>query len=310
MDRLHRALRVLWNHFKQGFLKQRLVLKAGALSYTSVLCLLPLLAITFSVSSIVLAQMGPHQTDRLIDGVLIKLVPQIALLNQETRITTPGGLPTRVEIRHKIKNFLEEIGAGEVGVLGVGFLIFLSISLLVTMEHTFNDIWNIQEGRPWFNRVILYWSAMTLGLMFFLMGIALTSRLQSTQLAETLTHIPYLTRVVQFLTPFVLFWAGLTLFYITIPNTSVEIVPALFGGLMGGTLLQLNITLNTIYVVNVLIAGELYGWFGILPILLVGLYVFWLFVLSGAQLTYSLQSLSRSASSRPRPVQTPGAETT
>lgn len=291
-------------------MKKRLILKAGALSYTSVLCLLPLLAITFSVSSIVLAQMGPHQTDRLIDGVMVKLVPQIALLNQHSRITTPDGLPTRVQVRQKIKEFLEEIGAGEVGVLGVGFLIFLSISLLVTMEHTFNDIWNVQEGRPWFNRVILYWSAMTLGLIFFLMGITLTSRLQSTQLAETLTHIPYLTRIVQFLTPFALFWAGLTLFYLTIPNTSVNLVPALLGGLMAGTLLQLNITLNTIYVVNVLIAGELYGWFGILPILLVGLYVFWLFVLSGAQLTYSLQSLGRSASSRPRPVQTPGAETT
>jgi membrane protein len=285
------SLNNLWYHFKDGFLRKRLVLKSAALSYTTVLCLLPLLALTFSVTNFMLEQAGPDERRRIIDRVIVRVIPQVELLEESRPDTEDAShvLPTRSDIRNQVNEFLELTGSGEMGIYGILFFIFLVLSMLITIEHTFNDIWHIDKGRPWLQRISVYWSVVTLGLILIVAAVVLTGRWQATTVARQISKVPYLSRLLSFITPFVIFWLGLTFTYVTLPYTRVSLRAGFVGGIVAGTLLQVNNLLNTMYVFTVTSYREFYGGLGILPIFLVGLYVSWLIVLCGAQLTYSLE---------------------
>jgi len=253
---------------------------------------LPLLALTFSVSNFILTQAGPRERNQIIDRVIVRVIPQVKLLEESRSPDQPSRkvLPTRQQLRQQVQDFLELTGSGKVGVYGVLFFIFLALSMLITIEHTFNDIWEIKKGRPWLQRVSVYWSIMTLGLILLIVAIVLTGRWQATYVAQQIQEIPYVSRLLSFITPFVIFWLGLTFTYMAMPNTKVSLWAASVGGVTAGTLLQLNNLLNTMYVYTVASYQEFYGGLGVLPILLVGLYVFWFIILCGGQLTYSLET--------------------
>jgi len=271
----------------QGFQGKNLLIKAAALSYTSVLCLIPLIAVTFTLSSMLMTGMGEHKTDRLIEVMLTRIVPQVELLD-ESRPGIEAGrghLPTKQEIRDQVKKFVNSLGSGQVGILGFGSLIFLAGSLLLTVEHSFDDIWNVSRSRPLFRRVGLYALVMVLGLLTLVGAVYFTGRWQASRLGEALGHIPYATSVLDFLLPFVLFWSGSTFLYFCVPNTPVRVRDAVIGGTFGGVLLQSNNFLNLLYVFSISTAQRFYGALGIIPVFLLGLYVSWLIVLAGAQLT-------------------------
>ncbi|MFP4687336.1 MAG: YihY/virulence factor BrkB family protein [bacterium] len=283
-------------HFWHSFLEKGLLLKAAALSYTTVLCILPLLAVTFTVSSFIIARMDPAQTDQLIDTVIVRLVPQVQLLNktetEDLKVNTPGpAMPTREQLREQVKEMMNQLGSGGVGLVGIGFFIFLAISLLVAMEHIFNDIWKVRSGRPIIIKIAMYWSVLTLGTFLLITAITMTGRWQSTAVFQRLQKLPYFTRLFQFITPFVLFWIALTFIYMALPNKRVRLLPAFIGAIFGGSLLQFNNILNALYIFNVAMVRRLYGGLGILPIFLLGLYVSWLFVLAGGQLTHSIETI-------------------
>lgn len=285
--------------FKNGFVEKRLILKAGALSYTTVLCVLPLLAITFSVANIALTRLGPDQTNKLVDNFMSRMVPQVKLLREDNQSRLQNKvdeeleiLPSKSEIRNHFKNFIKSVGSGQVGLIGTFFLLFLAVSLVLTMEHTFNDIWGVTVSRGILARISMYFSVIIFGLIFLSTAITLTGRWQSTVVARSLQKIPYLTRLFNFLTPFVLFWFILSFIYITLPSTRVKFIPAIAGGILAGTLLQMNNLLNSLYVVNLVMASKIYGGLGILPIFLFGLYVSWLIVLAGAEFSYSLEKIT------------------
>ncbi len=285
--------------FKEGFMDKMLILRAAALSYTTVLCIIPLLAVAFTVSNLLLAQMDPAETDQIIDTFMVRIIPQVQLLEEdrdptlidEDEYPAENALPTREELRTQIKNFMQALGTGRIGLMGVGFLIFLALSLLITMEHTFNDIWEVEQGRPLLIRITMYWSVMTLGLIMLLSAYAMTGYWQGTRIARRLRDIPYAPGVLQFLTPFFIFWVALTFIYLALPNTRVKFIPAFTGAVFGGTLLQLNNIMNAVYITNIAMARRFYGGLGILPIILLGLFISWLFVLSGGQLAYSVETI-------------------
>lgn len=274
----------------KGFLKKNLLLKAAALSYTSVLCLIPIVAVTFTIASMLITGMGEERTDELIEVMLVRIVPQVELLD-ESRTTIRSGrgqLPTKQEIRDQVKEFVRSLGTGQVGILGFGSLLFLAASLLFTVEHCFDDIWHVARKRPLPRRAGLYVLVLILGILTFVGAVYMTGRWQATRLGRTLGRIPYATSTMDFLLPFGLFWSGTTFLYFSMPNTAVRIRDAVVGGLFGGILLQLNNFLNLLYVFSITTAQRFYGALGIIPIVLLGLYVSWLIVLAGAQLTYVL----------------------
>lgn len=278
-------------HFFRCFFKKRLLLKAAALSYTTVLTLLPLLAITFTLSNFALTQMEPEQTDRMLEVLLTRFVPQVEVLDRARQTENGQDLLTKEDIKKRIKTFMDEMGSGQIGLVGASIFLFLAFSLLVTIEHSLNDIWDVPYGRPIFNRITLYWTILTLGSILVLTAFAFTTRWQSSLIGETIGELPFLTRVINILLPFCLLWIGLTALYIVLPNIKVNTRAALLGGMVAGILVQLNNILSFLYLFNVATAARLYGKLGLLPIFLGGLYISWLIVLSGAQFTNSLETV-------------------
>jgi len=160
----------------------------------------------------------------------------------------------------------------------------------MTIEHSLNDIWDVSYGRNLPTRILLYTFILIIGSMLYLMAIFYTSSWQDSRVAETIRHVPFLSGTLQFVLPFVLCWAVLCFLYFVLPNTKISLLPGLIGGIVSGTFLQLNNVLSFLYLLNVATATRLYGKLGMLPILLGGLYVSWLIVLAGAQLTKTLEN--------------------
>ncbi|MFB6344409.1 MAG: YihY/virulence factor BrkB family protein [bacterium] len=281
----------LLTHFVKSFFKKRLLLKAAALSYTTVLTLLPLLAITLSLSNFALTQMEPNQTDRLLEGLLTRFIPQVEVLDQARESENGVKLLSKEDIKDRIRDFIEEMGSGQIGLLGASIFLFLAFSLLVTIEHSMNDVWNVPYGRPLLNRIALYWTILTLGSVLVITAFAFTTRWQSSMIGQTINELTVVSRIINILLPFCLLWIGLTCLYIVLPNLSVNTRAALLGGLLAGILVQLNNILSFLYLFNVATAARLYGKLGLLPIFLGGLYVTWLIVLAGAQITHSIETV-------------------
>lgn len=275
--------------FVQSFMEKRLLLKAAALSYTSLLTLLPLVAITFTVTNFLIMSVDPDQIDELLELILTHIVPQVELLDPAVGGVPANGTLTKVEIIEGIKNIISQIGSGQVGLVGASIFLFLAFSLLLTIEHSLNDIWNVSYGRNLPTRILLYLFILVIGSLLYLLAIFYTSRWQGSLLARTIQHVPFLSRALQFVLPFVFCWMALCFLYFVLPNTRIALIPGLIGGIVSGTFLQLNNVLSFLYLLNVATATRLYGKLGILPIMLGGLYISWLIVLAGAQFTKTLE---------------------
>ena len=276
-----------WYLVAKSFSRNRGPVRAASLAYTTLLALVPILAVVVSISSSFLKKDGQKPIDLLIQRLITTVAPQLGL--------SPNGDAAeadrqRQEVVAKIMGFVENIQSGTLGITAAIALIFVGISLLATIEGTFNDMWGITRGRAWSDRVIQYWATISLGPIFIVSGFALTTGSQFAGSRAWLDHIPVLHSTVLYVLPFLVWCIALTLLYFLMPNTKVTWKAALVGGAIGGSLLQMNNLFNVIYMSRVISYSKIYGSLGALPIFLVGLYFSWMIVLFGAQISYAFQN--------------------
>lgn len=194
-----------------------------------------------------------------------------------------------------IDRMIESARSKTVGVFGVLVLIFIGIQLLTSVETTFNDIWGARRGRPWVQRVVFYWTFISLGA---LLGLGSIGFLSASTVVDWLSVMPLgsvMAPLVNFLLPvvtFVILVGMLLAVYQFFPNTAVRWKAALTGATVVAILLLLNNYLSIIYVQRVIQSRSLYGTVGIIPVLMLGLYIFWFFVLFGSQVVYSVQNVN------------------
>jgi membrane protein len=214
--------------------------------------------------------------------------PDLAKLNHDLLADAyPLGEGTLSSFTTQITAYVANFQSGKLGVSAVLALIFVAISLLATVETTLNDIWGVTRGRGWFARVVQYWAALTLGPLFLLSALTLTTWAKLSRQVET---VPLVKLLMPFLVPLVILTLGCALLYLVMPNTKVSWQAALVGGLVAGVSLQLNSLFNVMYVSRVLTYKQIYGSMAALPLFLLGLYFSWLLVLLGAQVTYAFQN--------------------
>ncbi len=215
--------------------------------------------------------------------------PELAQLNRSLLSDTYHiGEDPLDTVTSQITNFVSNFQSGKLGVSAVLALVFVAISLLSTVESTFNDIWGITRGRGWFARVVQYWAALTLGPMFLFSALTLTTWAKASQ--QVVEQLPLAHLLIPFFVPLVILSLGCALLYLVMPNTRVPWRAALLGGFVAGGLLQLNSYFNVLYVSRVLTYKQIYGSMAALPLFLLGLYFSWLLVLLGAQVTYAYQN--------------------
>jgi membrane protein len=314
-----------WVLVTRQFVRHRCLIRASALSYSTLLALIPMLAVAIGVTSSLLKDQNEDQYYSYIEKFVANFTPPDYLSTNaaavsanagattnlsgvensapaqsatnslaasstiEPALTTPTEVSSRKKIAHQIRDFVQNTQSGTLGVTGMVVLVFIAISMLSRVEETFNDIWGVARGRNWLWRIVLYWTTITLGplLLAAAVGLAGSSHLQATKniLGQTVAGNLFFGFI-----PLVVLWFTFVLVYLLVPNTKVNFSAALVGGIVAGTLWHLNNVFGFLYVSGAVTKSNIYGSLGLLPVFMVGLYMSWLILLFGAQIAYAFQN--------------------
>jgi len=268
---LVRATRILFaviRDLKDG----QLTLRAMSLVYTTLLSLVPLLAVSFSV----LKAFGVHNQ---IEPLLLNLL-------------TPLG-PQGTEITTSIIGFVEKMKVGVLGAIGVALLFYTVVSLMQKIEGAFNYAWRVTQVRPLHQRFSDYLSVVMIGPVLVFSAIALTGTVMSNGFVVWLSEfevLGWLIAGLSRLVPYLLIIAAFAFIYIFIPNTKVKIVPALYGALVAGVLWETAGRIFASVVVSSSSYVAIYSAFAALIFFLIWLYVGWLILLVGANISFYIQN--------------------
>ncbi len=272
---LYRGARILYAAAR-GYREKRLNFRAAALTYFSVLSVVPFLAFAFAT----LKGFGLYK--RLVDDSLRPYLVQ-----------TFGENPTLLHAFESLLGFVEQTDFGKMGAITVLVLGYSSISLLTTIETALNDIWDAKTSRPLLRQVTDYTTLLVFTPLLMLGAVTLRSAAENTWIMTFLRNTWSLGPVIDFLFKLgsvVLICLALFGLYMLMPNVRTKVTSAALGGVVGGLLWQGVLILYVKAQVGVANYNKIYAGFGAIPIFLVWLYVSWMVVLLGALLAASHQN--------------------
>lgn len=249
-----------------------LTLHAMGLVYTTLLSIVPLLALSFSV----LKAMGVHQ----------RMEPFLF------QFFEPMG-PQGVEIAEQILGFVDNMKVGVLGSLGLALLVYTVVSLLQKIERSFNMIWRVPDMRSLGQRFSNYLSVIMVGPLLMVSAIGVSATIFSSEFVQKLMAIEPFGSAILILsrmTPFFLVVGAFTFVYIFMPNTRVRLKYAFIGGLVAGVSWQAAGMLFASFVAGSAKYAAIYSSFAIGIILLIWTYLNWLILLLGASLTFYIQN--------------------
>ncbi len=304
----------------KSFVRNRCPVRASALSYTTLLAMIPMLAVAMSVTSMFLKSEGRQQIEVFIQQMVKNIIPSDAAgkTNAVETAVEPEQSPTnntvfsqdtptnllstasqtnapindvRVEqAAGYIHQFIQNTYTGTLGVTGMIFLLLTAILTLTRVEETFNDIWGVTRGRDWWARITNYFTTIALGpaLLVAAFGLASGSHFKKTR--DLLTAMPFVETLVSSLLPVVVVCVTFALFYKLIPNTKVNFSAALVGGVLAGTTWHAINYVSLHLASRAVNASKIYGGLALVPLFMGGLYLVWVTVLFGAQVAYAYQN--------------------
>lgn len=202
----------------------------------------------------------------------------------------------RVSLDDKIDELVErawQTNLGNVGIVGILLFVWAALALLVSVEDSFNVIYDCPSSRRWLARITIYWTALTLGPVLILAGLYVANQITqwSSELQAGGWFIETLSRLASNVATLMASWMLLTVMYVLIPNTRVRIRSAVVGALVAATLWELAKWAFQLYVNKALPYSALYGSLALVPLFLYWLYITWLIVLFGLELTAILQNM-------------------
>ncbi|MCK5834149.1 MAG: YihY/virulence factor BrkB family protein [Lentisphaeria bacterium] len=267
--------RMLWVMVK-GLKEDLLVLRASALTYITLISIVPILAVSFSM----LKGFG------LFNDLEAEIFKNIATLPDASRI----------KITDFVTKAFDVIGKADYATLGsIGLVIALLsiIKLLGSIEHSFNDIWGIKEHRTFARKFSDYISTVVVIPILFLLSVTVTHALSSNVLVDYfMTTVPDLANLYLWILGFLghfFTYTALTLLYLFLPNTKVKFWPALVGGVTAGIAWEVVLWIFIEFQVNAASTNAIYGTFVAIPIFLAFTYTNWLVILFGAEVSFAMQ---------------------
>lgn len=205
--------------------------------------------------------------------------------------TTVNDSPS-MSLSRWLDNLMEQLVATDMSAVGwVGFavIIYAAIGLMVTIENSFNAIYRAPDGRPWTRRVPLYWFLLTLSPL--LVALASYVNNQFTGWIESVDAWQSVLIAARWVWSFSLVWIFMLAMYTLVPNSTVALRPALAGALVATLLMEVGKNTLGAYLGNVFAINQLYGSLGLVPLFMFWVYLMWLAVLFGLEVSATLQML-------------------
>ena len=257
------------------FADDRLGQTAGALTFTTLIALVPLLTVALAV---VTAFPIFDQFQTVLQRWLVEsLIPESIsrqVLGYLTQFTTK---------------------ASRLGSFGFAALMLSAVALMLTIDRSLNTIWRVRQQRAWGQRLLLYWAALTLGPLLVAAGL-LTMASVITWSGGSLRYQGPGVKMALGMLEFLLLWGGISALYRLVPNTYVAWRPVLVGSFLTALVLEGARSVLAWYLASMPTFSLIYGTFATVPILLVWIYTAWVVVLFGAVLVASWPSLSQGLS--------------
>jgi membrane protein len=177
-----------------------------------------------------------------------------------------------------------------VTLVGVALVIWAAVGLLSTIERAFNSIWRVPRGRSFLHRVINYWAILTLGPLLIGIGIYLAGRYASFgQIQNTFAGTTW--RIGAVVISYIVAAIAFFLLYFVLPNTKVQAQAAIWGAAVAALVWSFAKWGFRLYVTKLIPYNEMYGVIGLIPLSVFWIYVTWMIVLFGLQLTFTTQHL-------------------
>ena len=279
---LQQRLQVFWadlKHFpwqgtlltlRDRFREDRMGLTASSLTFTTTIALVPFFTVALAVFT---AFPMFSKLQGALQGWLVdSLIPD--------------------NIARQVLGYLTQFSkqASKLGVAGLSILLVTAIALILTIDRTLNSIWRVKKARPFTQRVLIYWSAITLGPVMMGASLALTAWVVATT-SGLVGTLPFSLRFLLTAFQFLLVAAGLAALYRYVPNTYVKWSHAWAGGVFAAAGIEVAKKALALYLSSVPTYSLIYGAFATLPILLVWIYVAWIIVLMGSVIAAYLPSL-------------------
>ncbi len=259
----------------RSFMRDKCPLHASALTYYSMLSLVPVAALTFGISK------GFGMQDTLKQKLLEEL-------------------PEHKDVVEWILTFansmLQVSRSGLIAGIGIVLLIWAAIRVLGNIEESLNNIWSVKRSRSFIRKFSDYLSIMIIGPIIFLVSssVAVYIRTQVTDLTQNVELLNVMDPLIVFLLkliPYTLSWLLFTLTYMIIPNTKVNFKAGIYGAIIAGTLYQFVQVLYIGFQIGAARYSAIYGSFAALPLFLLWIQLSWFIVLFGAELSYAFQNV-------------------
>ena len=255
----------------RGFAEDKCSLRASALTFYSLLSVVPVVAMAFGIAkgfgfeknlqNLIMTELSSHQ----------EIAERVIGFADALLTNTRGGL-----------------------IAGVGILVLFwsVIKLLDNIERAFNDIWYLKRGRTWVRKLSDYLTIMLICPILLItsssLNVFIASQMeQITARIELLGRISFVFAFFLKLSPFFFIWILFTFIYMVMPNTGVTIRGGLFGGIVAGTIFQIVQKVYIFFQVGVAKYNAIYGSFAALPLFLFWLQLSWLVVLLGAEISFA-----------------------
>jgi membrane protein len=258
--------RVMYERFREDRLGQT----AGSLTFTTTIALVPLVTVILAALT------------------AFPLFSDFQLVVQKRMVE--GLVPDNIS--RQVLGYLTQFStkANRLGVVGVVVLFFSALALTFTIDRALNTIWRVRQRRPLGQRVLLYWTALTLGPLILVVSLGLMGQFLTWARAWHADWLPLWTTLSETY-QFLLIMVCVGALYRYVPYTQVGWSPALVGGVWVAVATELARDGLTFYFGKIPTYSVVYGAFATVPILLIWIYLVWVIVLLGAVLVANLPSL-------------------
>lgn len=259
----------------RGFQENKCKFKASALTFFSLLSMVPIIALMFGIAK------GFGLQKQVEEQLMAKMQ------GQEEVIT---------KIIDFSNTMLENTSGGLIAGIGVAFLFWAIIKVLSNIENSFNDIWGVIKPRS-FGRKFGDYISMILVCPILLAISGSATVFVSSQVTSIIEKIPLLHNfgpafwLPLKLLPYITIWVVFTFLFSFMPNTKVKFKSALIGGIVAGTIFQVVQWIYINFQIGAARYGAIYGSFAAMPLFLIWLQTSWLIVLFGAEVSFAHQNV-------------------